>query len=524
MTNKNKWQALPLKDRAFLIKLGVQNGITDLGEIKTIYEDTDILGTPYRTFESGSDYDYYNAAPENMPKSKEDHWTSRNPRTGQLLKSSNHPTYNKMIEEEKAVGYNIKKIGDREYSFPNNHYFDGKHNHEISSDSNKVSEHYLSHFPYLAYTLDMPLYTDEDRAFREAYQSESEGYQSVAYAAEKVTDRIKNFSKNDSLVYHPLLDRTNDFLQNRYDKMYEGEEPSNEERKNMQYTIEALYDLSKKTSRPYNDNHKYINETLVSLTDDEISKLLGTKFFGKGASIIKGLQAKPKNLKLADLIKMYRIMQSEYFQEESDPNIEAFLGGKQKHEFSGEEDTGILDSILNIFKREETPKDTRKTAGPVDLDEIRIRQAWAESRYDDNAKSRAGARGRFQIMPAVQADYIKAGGKNGNLHNAKYNTQVRDWYMDNLSGRTWVTKGNATDSVKMGKQLAAYNAGPTKVLNALQKAKNDGVDIYDSFDWVSTKYLKPETVDYVNWILRNKTTGSHRNDTVYQENKHKYKK
>lgn len=199
-------------------------------------------------------------------------------------------------------------------------------------------------------------------------------------------------------------------------------------------------------------------------------------------------------------------------------------GGSLNHRFSGEEDTGLVEDILNIFKKEKTPTDTRKTAGPVDLDEIRIRQAWAESKYDDNAKSRAGARGRFQIMPAVQADYIKAGGKAGNLHNAKYNTKVRDWYMDNLSGRTWITKGNATDSVKMGKQLAAYNAGPTKVLNALQRAKNDGVDIYDSFDWVSTKYLKPETVDYVNWILRNKTTGSHRNDTVYQENKHKYKK
>lgn len=197
---------------------------------------------------------------------------------------------------------------------------------------------------------------------------------------------------------------------------------------------------------------------------------------------------------------------------------------EDSHKYSGEEDTGIVEDILDVFKREKTPKDTRKTAGPVDLDEIRIRQAWAESRYDDNAKSRAGARGRFQIMPAVQTDYIKAGGKDGNLHNAKYNTQVRDWYMDNLSGRTWITKGNATDSVKMGKQLAAYNAGPTKVLNALQRAKNDGVDIYDSFDWVSTKYLKPETVDYVNWILRNKTTGSHRNDAVYQENKHKYKK
>ena len=39
MTN-NKWQALPIKDRAFLIREAVRNGITDLGEIRGLYEDS----------------------------------------------------------------------------------------------------------------------------------------------------------------------------------------------------------------------------------------------------------------------------------------------------------------------------------------------------------------------------------------------------------------------------------------------------------------------------------------------------
>lgn len=133
MSNKNKWQALPMKDRAFLIKLGIQNGITDLGEIQRIYNDTDILGAPYRTFESGSDYDYFNAHTDNMPDSNEGHWSSRNPKTGQLLKSSNHPTYDKMIEGERREGYNIIKIGDREYSIQEN-------KHQYSGEKDTISQ------------------------------------------------------------------------------------------------------------------------------------------------------------------------------------------------------------------------------------------------------------------------------------------------------------------------------------------------------------------------------------------------
>lgn len=165
---------------------------------------------------------------------------------------------------------------------------------------------------------------------------------------------------------------------------------------------------------------------------------------------------------------------------------------------------------------------TSPTTGPINFEETRRRQAWAESRFDDNAVSRAGAVGRFQIMPAVKRDYIKSGGRDGNLKDSAYNTEVRDWYMQNLLKREWVNKGNATDSVKMGKVLAAYNYGATNTVNALNKAKQDGINIYETFDWVSPEYLPQETVDYINWTLRNKTTGSHRNDEVYNRNKHKY--
>lgn len=131
MSTNNKWEALSMKDRAFLIREAVRNGITDINYIKEMYNDEGRrikLGVPYRTFEAGSDYDYYNAAPENMPKSENDHWSSRNPHTGQILKSPNHSTYNLAIEGEESVGYEIQKIGDREYSFPKGHRFSGENN------------------------------------------------------------------------------------------------------------------------------------------------------------------------------------------------------------------------------------------------------------------------------------------------------------------------------------------------------------------------------------------------------------
>ena len=199
---------------------------------------------------------------------------------------------------------------------------------------------------------------------------------------------------------------------------------------------------------------------------------------------------------------------------------------KYGHQFSGEDPNIFTDAwnAINNWVSQEDPESKITTYGPVDLTEIKRRQAWAESKFNSKARSKAGAKGTFQIMDAVKADYIKAGGENGDLYDPVYNEKVRDWLFTNLGTRQWVTKGNPSDSVKVGKQLAAYNAGPGPLLKGLNKAKSQGIDIYKSFDWVNTDYIPEETVDYVNWILRNKPTGVHRNDSVYNLNKHKYKK
>lgn len=40
MNNDNKWEALSVRDRAFLIRQAVKNGITDIGEVKKLYQES----------------------------------------------------------------------------------------------------------------------------------------------------------------------------------------------------------------------------------------------------------------------------------------------------------------------------------------------------------------------------------------------------------------------------------------------------------------------------------------------------
>lgn len=112
--NKDRWSALSMEDRAALIDMYVKSGITDLGKIRKDYN-----GIPYKDFNS-SEYDYFNAHPSNAPTKEKEHWTSRNPKTGRLLKREDHPTFDLMIEGEKQAGYKIIRGYNGElYSVPN---------------------------------------------------------------------------------------------------------------------------------------------------------------------------------------------------------------------------------------------------------------------------------------------------------------------------------------------------------------------------------------------------------------------
>lgn len=112
--NNDKWGALSIKDRASLIDMYLKSGIKELSEMKKHYN-----GVHYRDLNT-SDYDYFNASPEMIPTKEGQHWDSRNPHTGQILKREDHPTFDLAVEGEKNAGYKIVRGYNGElYSIPN---------------------------------------------------------------------------------------------------------------------------------------------------------------------------------------------------------------------------------------------------------------------------------------------------------------------------------------------------------------------------------------------------------------------
>lgn len=154
---------------------------------------------------------------------------------------------------------------------------------------------------------------------------------------------------------------------------------------------------------------------------------------------------------------------------------------------------------------------------PIDENELVKRQAWAESAGNDKAGSHKGAKGRYQIMPNTLTEYQEATGDIGDIYDPVYNRRVRDWEFNRYKNSDQVNRGEPTDSVKMGRRLAIYNYGYGNTRKALNKADSLGIDTDSSFDWLQE--FPKETQDYVNFILRGKNTGAHRTNSAYKNRK-----
>ena len=163
------------------------------------------------------------------------------------------------------------------------------------------------------------------------------------------------------------------------------------------------------------------------------------------------------------------------------------------------------------------PAPVVQSAPVLTADEFRNRQRYAESAFNNSAVSGAGAKGAFQIMPSVLSDYVASGGKEGDLFDYEYNRSVRDWYVDWLLKRAAVNgNGNEqSDAVKWAKLAAAYNWGVGNLGKYLQKQKENGVDIYNSTDWVEG--LNPETRDYVKFVALQQDTSKTRSNEAYRK-------
>jgi membrane-bound lytic murein transglycosylase MltF len=125
-----------------------------------------------------------------------------------------------------------------------------------------------------------------------------------------------------------------------------------------------------------------------------------------------------------------------------------------------------------------------------------VAQAFRESRLDNGKRSRAGAVGIMQIKPSTAAD-SNVGIKNieileNNIHaGVKYLAFVRDRYFSD-SGISAFSRLNFS--------LAAYNAGPRRIVGARQTAADRGLDPnqwLDNVELVVAQTVGREPVDYV---------------------------
>lgn len=79
----------------------------------------ELVGKKKKFDPEGDDYDYDTAKAAGMGPDETGHWSSREPRSGKLLKGRAHPTWSKTEQGERDAGYEITKESDgRYYSRP----------------------------------------------------------------------------------------------------------------------------------------------------------------------------------------------------------------------------------------------------------------------------------------------------------------------------------------------------------------------------------------------------------------------
>jgi membrane-bound lytic murein transglycosylase MltF len=126
-------------------------------------------------------------------------------------------------------------------------------------------------------------------------------------------------------------------------------------------------------------------------------------------------------------------------------------------------------------------------------------QGYQESRLDQNKKSKVGAIGVMQIMPATGREL-----KVGNIHNVNNNINGGIKYIRYIIER-YYSKEQMTDLNKVLFAFAAYNAGPTRITRLRVEADKRGLNPniwFDNVERIAAERIGNETVQYVRNIYK----------------------
>ncbi len=128
-------------------------------------------------------------------------------------------------------------------------------------------------------------------------------------------------------------------------------------------------------------------------------------------------------------------------------------------------------------------------------------QGYQESRLDQNMRSRAGAVGVMQVLPSTASDPNVG---IDNIREVDNNIHAGTKYMDFLRSR-YFSEPEIDEHDRNWLALAAYNAGPRRMINLRNKAAKLGYDPnrwFDNVEVVAAKDIGQETVQYVSNIFK----------------------
>jgi soluble lytic murein transglycosylase len=120
-----------------------------------------------------------------------------------------------------------------------------------------------------------------------------------------------------------------------------------------------------------------------------------------------------------------------------------------------------------------------------------------ESEFDTDAISHAGARGLMQLMPATAREVSRRSG----LKYSKYNLTANPDYNVSL-GQTYIANLLESYDGYLPMAIAAYNAGPHRVKQWVERHGDPRDPDVDAVDWIELIPFK-ETRNYVQRVLEN---------------------